>query len=214
MTTKIQIYNGALSLIGDRVLASLTEERESRRLLDLVYDDDGIKACLEAGQWYFAMRSQKITYDPAITPTWGLRRVFDVPSDHVRTCALCSDEQFEMPLINYREEANFWYADVDIIYVRFVSQDTNYGMDLSLWPQSFVEFVKAHFASKISPTVTSSDGTKKDSFAYRNLVLKHAKSLAAMADGSTFPARGAWASARAGNSRGWRDRGNTGSLIG
>ncbi len=170
MTTKLQIYNGALSLIGDRLLASLTESRESRRLLDLVYDDDGVKACLEAGQWYFAMRSQKITYDPSISPTWGFRRVFDVPSDHVRTCALCSDEQFEIPLINYREEANFWYTDIDIIYVRFVSQDTNYGFDLSLWPQSFTEFVKAHFAYKISPTVTASAGTKKSSFAYRHLL--------------------------------------------
>lgn len=214
MTDKLKIYNGALSLIGERALASLTEARESRRALDLVYDDDGIKACLEAGQWYFAMRSQKITYDSAISPTWGFRRVFDVPSDHVRTCALCSDENFNVPLLDYREEANFWYADIDVIYVRFVSQDTSYGLDLSLWPASFVEFVKAHFASKISPTVTSSDGTKKDALAYRTLMLKHAKSLAAMADGTTFPARGSWANARAGNSRGWRDRGNTGSLLG
>lgn len=214
MTTKLQLYNGALALIGDRLLGSLTENRESRRSLDLVYDDDGVKACLEAGQWYFAMRSQKITYDPSISPTWGFRRVFDVPSDHVRTCALCSDENFNVPVINYREEANFWYADLDIIFVRFVSQDTSYGLDLSLWPPSFVDFVKAHFASRISPTVTASDGTKKDSITYRGMVLKHAKSLAAMADGTTFPARGSWTTARSGNARGWRDRGNTGSLIG
>ena len=214
MTTKLQIYNGALSLIGERLLASLTEERESRRQLDLVYDDDGVRSCLEAGQWYFAMRSQKITYDPSISPTWGFRRVFDVPSDHVRTCALCSDEHFQNPLLQYREEANFWYADIDTIYVRFVSKDTSYGFDLSLWPPSFVDFVKAHFAAKISPTITASDGTKKDAFKYRAMVLKQAKSLAAMADGTTFPARGTWASARAGNVRGWRDGGNQGSLIG
>lgn len=214
MTDKLKIYNGALSLIGERSLASLTEARESRRSLDLVYDDDGVKACLEAGQWYFAMRSQKITYDPSISPTWGFRRVFDVPSDHVRTCALCSDETFNVPLLEYREEANFWYADIDIIYVRFVSQDTSYGLDMSLWPASFVEFVKAHFASKISPTITTNDGNKKDSIAYRALTLKHAKSLAAMADATTFPARGTWANSRSGNSSGWRDRGNTGNLIG
>lgn len=214
MTSKLQIYNGALQLTGDRPLASLSEEVEGRRQLDLVYDDDGVKSCLEAGQWYFAMRSQKITYDPSITPTWGFNRVFDVPSDHVRTCAMCSDENFSVPLLQYREEANFWYANIDIIFVRFVSQDVDYGFDFSLWPGSFVEFVKAHFASKISTTITASDGTKKDSFAYRNMMLKHAKSLCALADGSTFPAPGSWTSARYGNSRGWRDRGNTGSLIG
>jgi len=214
VTSKLQIYNGALALIGERALASLTEARESRRLLDLAYDDDGIKACLEAGQWYFAMRSQKITYDPSISPTWGFRRVFDVPSDHVRTCALCSDESFNVPLLEYREEANFWYADLDIIFVRFVSQDTSYGFDLSLWPASFTEFVKAHFASKVSPTVTTSVGETKDSMQYRALMLKHAKSLAAMADGATFPAQGSWTRARQASGRGWRDRGNTGSLIG
>jgi hypothetical protein len=214
VTDKLKIYNGALSLIGERLLASLTEERESRRVLDLVYDDDGLKSCLESGQWYFAMRSQKITYDPSITPTWGYRFVFDVPTDHIRTCALCQDEFFTSPLLEYREEANFWYANLQTIYVRFVSNDVNYGMDLSLWPASFTEFVKAHFASKISPTVTASDGTKKDSFAYRRDMLKHAKTIAAMEDGTTFPAQGSWSQARQGNRRGWLDRGNKSSLIG
>ncbi len=137
-TDKLKIYNGALAIIGERQLASLTEERESRRQLDLIYDDGGILGCLEAGQWYFAMRSQKITYDPSITPDWGYKFVFDVPSDHIRTCGLCQDEFFSVPLLEYKEEANFWYANLQTIYVRFVSSDTNYGLDMSLWPASFV----------------------------------------------------------------------------
>ena len=214
MTTKLNIYNGALSIIGERQLASLTEERESRRQLDLIWDDGGVVGCLEAGQWYFAMRSQQITYDPAITPPWGFKRVFDVPSDHVRTCAVCQDEDFNVPLLTYREEASFWYANLDTIYVRFVSSDTSYGLDFSLWPASFVQFVKSDFASQVVFKLTQDKEKQKLAAANRTQQLKEAKSLAAMADASTFPAQGAWTRARQGNRRGWLDRGNRGSLIG
>lgn len=213
-TDKLKIYNGALSIIGERQLASLTEERESRRQLDLIWDDDGVIGCLEAGQWYFAMRSQKITYDPSIQPDWGYQFVFDVPSDHVRTCALCQDEFFSTPLLEYKEEANFWYANLQTIYVRFVSSDTSYGLDMSLWPASFVQFVKADFASQIVLKISADKDKQKEAVAWRALQLKEAKSLAAMADATIFPAQGGWSRARQGNRRGWRDGGNRNSLIG
>ena len=39
MASKLSIYNGALRAIGERRLASLTEDRASRRELDDAYDD-------------------------------------------------------------------------------------------------------------------------------------------------------------------------------
>lgn len=211
-TSKLKIYNGALSLIGERELASLTETREARRQCDLVWDDGGVDSWLEAGQWYFAMRSQKITYDPSISPTWGFRFVFDVPTDHIRTCALCQDEDFNVPLQNYREETGFWYATLDTIYVRFVSNDAQYGNDFSKWPQSFTQFAKADLACQIAAKIRVDK--VPDLIKWRNQQLKEAKSLCALADATTFPAQGAWTRARQGNRRGWLDRGNRGSLIG
>ena len=80
MTTQLDLYNGALLQVGERFLASLTEQREPRRLLDQVWAANGVKTCLEEGQWPFAMRTVQVDYDPSITPTFGYARVFQKPT--------------------------------------------------------------------------------------------------------------------------------------
>ena len=92
MTTRLEIYNSALMICADRTLASLNENREPRRLLDIVFDNGGIDACLEKGQWKFAMRAVRLDFDPGITPDFGYRRAFPIPVDWVFTSSFSSDE--------------------------------------------------------------------------------------------------------------------------
>lgn len=213
-TSKLKLYNGALDIIGQRPLAALTENRESRRALDRAWDDGAVDDALEAGQWYFATRSIRATYDPTITPDWGLRRVFEVPEDHIRTIALCQDESFQTPLLEYHEEAGFWYANLDTIFVRYISNDASFGGDMSLWPGTFVKFVKGHLAFLIALPLTQDKKKLAIAEAYRTKAERDAKSKNAMADPSASPAEGRWTAARRGQSRSWPDRGNRGSLIG
>lgn len=213
-TTKLRLYNGALDIIGQRPLASLTEDRESRRALDRAWDDGAIDDALEAGQWYFATRSVRITYDPSITPDWGLRRVFAVPEDHIRTIALTQDESFQTPLLEYHEESGFWYANLDTIFVRYISNHADFGGDMSLWPGTFVEYVKGHLAFLVALVITQDKKKLGLAAEYKSKTLRDAKSKNAMADPSTSPAEGRWTAARRGQSRSWPDRGNRGSLIG
>lgn len=221
MTTRLSLYNDALTMAGERTLASLTEVREPRYLLDQVWDNNGVDACLEEAQWEFAMRTIRIDYDPGITPDFGYSRAFDKPSDWILTSALCEDEFFRVPLRRYTDEAGFWYSDLDTIYVRYVSNDSSYGNDLSLWPRSFTEFVAAHFASKIILKITNDEARlrlfinpENEKHSVRGRALLHAKSRCAMASASSIPAQGEWSKARTrGVAR--RDGGNTsGSLIG
>lgn len=214
MTTQLDIYNGALLHCGERFLASLTESREPRRLLDRVWASNGIKTCLEQGQWHFAMRTMRIDYDPDYAPDFGYEHVFDKPSDWVLTSSLCSDEFFRLPLTRYVDEGGLWYSDLETIYVRFVSDDTDYGMDLNKWPESFREFVEVHFATKIILKLSNSEDELQKLMKLRKDLLKTAKSKAAMAEPTSFPARGNWANSR-NRFPNRRDGGNTsGSLIG
>ncbi len=214
MTAKLDVFNGALLICGERFLASLTEAREPRRLLDHVWDEeDGVKNCLEAGQWYFAMRTVQIDYDTGIEPDFGYRRAFAKPDDWVLTSALCTDEFFRSPQTRYADEAGYWYSDVDTLYVRYVSDDETYGRDLNKWPKKFQEFVEAHFASKIIHKIKQSESERESVIKLREQRLREAKNLSLMAEPTKFPARGSWVSARQrGVSR--RDGGTTGSLIG
>jgi len=212
-TSKLLIYNAALTICGERQIADLTEDREPRRLLDTVWDNQGVDTCLEMAQWHFAMRSVRLDYDADVTPDYGFRRAFSKPTDWVITSSLCSDEYFKTPLTRYVDESDYWYSDIDEIYVRFVSNDTGYGNDLSLWPGTFADYVAAHFATKIIMKLTSDERKRESVMVWEEKALKKAKNKSAMAGPQQFPAPGNWVSSR--SRLGSRsDRGNRGQLIG
>lgn len=217
MTTQLQVYNDALLLCGERFLSSLTEAVESRRLLDQVWGtSDGVKRCLEAGQWFFAMRSVRLDYDSSIEPDFGLQRAFEKPSDWCLTSAVCLDEFFITPALRYVDEAGYWYADVDQLFIRYVSDDELYGMNLLKWPQVFREYVAAMLASRIALKISASESVRDEIKKAEKAALLKAKSLSLMAGPTQFPARGSWVSAR-NRFPNRRDGGNSnsgGSLIG
>jgi len=214
MTTKLQIYNTALRYCKDRSI-TLTENREPRRLLDSVWDNGGVDKCLEEAMWKFATRSVRLDYDPTVEPEFGHVRAFAKPDDWKITVAMCSDEYYDVPLTRYIHENNYWYADIDQIYVRFVSNDAAYGEDLSLWPASFADFVAAHFAKEIVNKLTggNSETIAEVREIYRENKLT-AKGKDAWNQAQAFPAPGNWSTSR-GRYRGDTfDRGNRGSLLG
>ncbi|EPA3124376.1 hypothetical protein [Yersinia enterocolitica] len=150
MSNQLNVYNDALRLVGERQLVSLTENREPRRLLDAVWDG-ALKYCLEQGQWNFAIRSVRINYSPSVEPPFGYHRAFNKPDDYIRTVAFASDPFFNSPIIQYTDEAGFWFCDLDEIYIRYVSNDQSFGLDSSLWPETFGNFVSAYLATQIAP---------------------------------------------------------------
>lgn len=211
-TTKLSLYNGALRNLGEGKLASLSEDRGPRRILDDIWDSGAVDACLERGQWNFAMRTVKADYSPSVEPSFGYQRAFDKPVDWIRTTGLCSDEYFNFPLNQYRDEAGFWYADLDTIYVRFVSNHETYGNDLSLWPESFVKCMELYLAVEACEPITQS-ASKLDKLS-RSLekAFTFARGKDAMDEATSFPPQGRWATSRMGcGSVGRRARG---SLLG
>lgn len=212
MPSKLSLYNGALRELGERKIASLSENREPRRVLDSIWDADAISTCLAAGQWNFAMRSVQIDYSPSVEPDFGYRRAFDKPTDCVRTCGVCEDEYFKVPLLHYQDEADFWFSDLDILYVRYVSDGTDYGADLSKWPPNFTRYVESWLAARICMPITQNqnkrDGLERDAEVW----LTKAKSTDAMDEATAFLPQGTWSRSRMGRSH--RDRGSRSRLIG
>ena len=211
MSSRLDMYNLALLMSGERALANLTEAREPRRLLDQVWNTDGIAKCLEMGQWKFAMRTKQIDYDPDIAPTFGYPRAFTKPTDWVVTSAVCSDAYFRVPLLGYVDEAGYWYSDLNTIYVRYVSKDAGYGLDLDRWPGSFENFVAAYFSLNIIWKLGNSDEASKKAERRFDQLKKVALNKDAMADPSKILPPGRWSRSRIRDSN--RDLGySTGDL--
>lgn len=220
MASKLGVYNGALNIeLGERKLSSLTENRPSRRRLDTVWDGDtGVLWCLEQGLWNFAMETAAVTYSPSVTPglsdAGGYLRAFDKP-EHFRRLALLSDDAgFCNSLVDYVDEGAYWFANCDTLYVKYVSSDSQRGLDLSLWPANFTKFVQLHFAESICMATTNSEERRLELEKKKKRALNVARSTDAMNESPRFPPVGSWTRARRGGGSSSNDRGNTGSLIG
>ena len=212
MATQLGLYNAALLEIGDRGLASLAEDVEARRVLDLCYAD-AVAGCLEAGSWNFATRTIKADADTEITPVFGFAHVFAKPDDWVRTSAVSLDENLAVPLTRYVDDVDYWSADATPIYVRYVSDAPSWGLDLTLWPRSFTRYVELELAWRISERLTQNASKRELIGRDRDRAKRNALNKDALNEAQPkFAPLSSWTTARGGAAA--RERGNRGSLIG
>lgn len=196
MTDRLSIYNGALLMTGSRRLASLSENVESRRVLDTIWDSGALRHCLEKGFWNHAMRTQMLDYSPSITPAFGYRYAFDKPEDLVKIVSLCTDEYFTYPLHRVQDEGNYWFADEQQLYVRYVSDDASYGLDYSKWPDSFTRYVEGYFALRAIKRLTDSQTDAEDLKKEVKSLLREAKANDALKEPTTYTVPTGWQRAR------------------
>ena len=214
MTDKLSLYNGALNILGERKLADLTENREPRYKLDDIWDNNLRERVLQHGQWNFAARAVQLEFSPSTTPSFGYQFAFDKPTDFIRTMMVCYDEYFNIPITRYSDEASWWFCDADAIFVKYVSKDTQWGFDYTLWPGNFVEYVEHYLAMKVAPRLTGIDLSNNEMKRITEHALLLAKSTDARESAAKFPPKGGWANSRRGFRRGSEERGNRSQLIG
>ena len=212
MTDKLSLYNGALvDHLGVDPLDALTDDLPVRYSLDNVWDRDAVDTCLELGQWNFAARSVRLEFESSITPEFGYQYAFTKPNDFIRTMGVCSDEYFDDPLEDYTDESGFWWADIEPLYVRYVSNDSQYGLDYSKWPRNFTRMVESWLAMKVSKLSTYAEKRKEILEDHKEL-LRQARSTDAMEQASRKNPAGSWTRSRRGYLR--NELGKTNRLIG
>jgi hypothetical protein len=198
LASKLGQYNAALLILGERKLSSLAEAREPRRALDDAWDS-AADYCLEQGFWNFAMRAIQADSSTSVTPTFGFTYAFTKPTDIIRTYLFGATETFEPPLMNIVDEPNYWYANVDPLYVKYVSNDTAYGMDLSLWSESYADYQATRLAVRACKRITGKQ-PDEDMFRLEKRALAIARSKDAMDEPTRFPPQNTWSLSRQGNS--------------
>lgn len=208
--TQLSLYNGALRKLKERKLASLSENREARRLLDDAWDGL-IDRCLEAAMWRFARRTVKLLYDAGYTADFGHQYRFLKPEDFVRTIGLWHDEGLSSPNLDYFEEGGYYYSNVEEVYLAYVSNGVDYGKDYTLWPKSFEEYVEYELAAEIVGRLSQDNNDVGLIASAAQRALLAAKANSAMEGPSKMVPAGRWASSRRGDNA---NRGSRGRLIG
>lgn len=212
MTTKLVLFNAALRHIGERKLSGLTEATEPRYTLDDAYTGF-IDFILVQGFWRFAQRTALITYDAGVTATFGYPNAFLKPTDFLRTYKFCEDEYLQSPILDYAEEAGYWYANNTDLYLAYISNNTSYGADLSLWTPAFNKYAELYLATlvveRLAPAVDATALTNKTSIALAEALAKDA-----MEGPTEFLPRGGWRNSRGRIHTSMRDRGSRSNLTG
>lgn len=181
-SSQLSIYNKALRWLEERPIttaeaaAALTSgSREPVRLLNAEWTD-AVQFCLYQGFWKFSLRTVMANPDVAQAPTFGRKYSYSKPSDWVRTYQFSPDDRFLLLDRDYIDENNAWFTDLPFFYVRYVSNDVNRGLDMSLWTPGFVEYLSAYLASLCAPRIMQDD--KKVSAVEMKVKKKKSEALA------------------------------------
>ncbi len=155
MTTQLFIFNEALGHLGERQLASLSENREPQRVLSY-YWPQTVQYALLQGLWRFARRTSQIDADDTIgPPQFGFNFLFEYPEDWIRTQIISTSPQLDPPLIQYRDEGGFVFANATPIYLSYISNDPLYGMNIGQWPENFADYISFRLARLACLRITS-----------------------------------------------------------
>lgn len=214
MVSKLNHWNAALLEIGQERLSDTGDPVVAARELTFVWSQV-VAECLAAGSWNFATETIKAEADTGVTPEFGFTEVFAKPSDWVRTVGVSGDEFFSFPLLDYYDDVNFWSSNYSPIYVRYVSNDTGMGLEMSRWTANFDRFVDLELAERVCMKLTQSASMKEDIGKRRDKARKRALNFDAMQEQQPkFAPPSGWTTARWGRNGSGRDRGSRGNLTG
>ena len=201
MASKLGIYNDVLLSIGIMHLRSLNENRNERGVIDTVWDD-AVNQCLKMGMWDFAARDVELDSAASIEPAFGYTYAYTKPNDWIRTMGQWADERQKAPLLEILDAQAYWWANIQPVYIRYVSNDPDYGFNVGKWTGSFPRLVAANIIVRVAPRLVAGAGGTLSAAAFQLMQKNEERFLRMtenedMADQPTqFPAPGSWVRSR------------------
>jgi len=201
-STLLGIYNDALLILGLERIATVSDSSQRRSVLDTAMNADLVEEILEDTAWVFGKTSTKLEYNPGVEPDWGYRRAFDKPANMLRLDGIYHDEYFQSPVDRYQDEGDYFFADVEEVYLQYVSR--SFLTTPSQWPVYFRKLVAAALARDAAPSL---GGSNMDNAMLR---YEERKKSAMANDAMSGPPRkirsGSWVRAAVGDRRSSRGR--------
>ena len=162
-TTKVNICNEALSMIGAQSIQSFDDKTENARRCASIYDSSR-KALLRMHPWSFAKKREQLA--PISThPTFGYSNSFPLPVDFVRI--------IDTGVSEYEVEGRHILANSNAINLVYVADIDNEDY----WDSLFSECMALYLVHKLAKPITGSQ-TEADS-AWQKLqnMLKQARAI-------------------------------------
>jgi len=138
------LYNKALQILKLPPLISNDDESERRVAIDYALDTGAIETVFDLINWNYNVKVAEIDEDGVYSPTFGYTYRFAVPADMTRLYGISADDRFLNPLSNWYREGAYFFADVQTIYIKYLSTDQH--STISAWPRYMFNLVAAEIA--------------------------------------------------------------------
>jgi hypothetical protein len=161
LATKLEIYNGALILLGARTIATLADVRAERRSLDGAWNLT-LDYMMDAAIWHFAAKTDELSPSDTVESNFGYQYVYEKPDDYVRLIKICDNDRLTPTLADYSEESDYFLTDSQPLYIQYVSNSIEYGADPGKWSGSFAAAFIDELAYRVSAQISNVPITTKD----------------------------------------------------
>lgn len=190
----INIYNDALMIMGLEPLTSTSDDSNRRYRLSLALSTGIVEELMEDLSWQFGQTTELLAYDSGIDPDWGYSYAFEKPSALHRIDGLYVDEYQQVPLRQYHDEGDYFYANVTEIYLTFIS--TTFLTTPSSWPTYFKKLVAAKMAKDAAPSLKMEGADTANAYKIFEERDSSSKSIDAMQSPPKILASGSWTGSR------------------
>ena len=166
MNTRLNIINGALTRMGERLIHDVEEDTSTAKLMNQIYNH-ARKNLLRLHPWSFAKK--RVQLSPVTsTPTFGYQNAFVMPNDLVRV--------INPHVQNWEIEGRYILADTDVLNMIYIfDNDKEQEFD-----DVFVEAFILHLTSEMCKVITGSSAAGELAAAKLQDVLQQARTLNGM----------------------------------
>jgi len=179
----LDLYNEALLLLGQRQLASITEDREPRYRLDGAYNRLAVEYCLQLVQPSFAGQTVALSA-PAVGTTFNFAHTLS--ADEIEIIGVFSDRSLDQPVTRYIKEGGKISCDYNEIWVRYISNTLATSIDS--WPAAFFSVVGCYLALQTATRLSPDDHEKLElKFQQRVGISKETDGIATDGPGGARP---------------------------
>lgn len=170
MTTisTVSIANGALTLLGDKLITDLTENTEQGRAVNARYEHVR-DAVTRAHPWKSALSLANIATN-ATTPEWGFTNEFNLPTDPYCLRVL---EIEDLEMEQWEVQGRKVFCDNSSINMRYIKR----LLDPMQMDALLIDAISARLAHDVAYRLTGSRAMRGDMWRHYQEVLKEARSI-------------------------------------
>lgn len=152
MPTKLTVFNDALRMLGQPMLASDLQEGEDGRYLRAAWQT-AVELAHEKTAWDFA-RTRWQCARLATTPVHTYDYYYAIPADCLRLLTVSDSGEPGTALLTYAVDQGKIATSATTVYITYVSDSSEAAV--GRWSQSFAHYVATELALSCAPKLNSS----------------------------------------------------------